>query len=614
MTTADGVPRRYLWLVVRDRLGLALFLGTLAFTLLAWRTGIVINDNVTLRATLSALADGRVWIEPATGEFLRSPGTGVRDGYVYGRNYGQLVLSLPALWALQALDAVADLHVALAAVWHLLVLAFFLQVGALTGYERPVAYGASALVLGSFLVNLLVATSFDPSLPLLALQATAAVAAALAAVAAYRLVTFQRGRRPGLLAGLGVVLATPVAFWGLVPKRHVFSVAITVGLLYAFARGRTANGRLSLPHIGSVPVYRAGAYALVGLLAWIHAEEAVYVFLALVLVDVPTAPANDRRSLAFVAGVFGLSLLPFFATNLLVAGDLTKPPRSLIGGFFETGSSVGSGGSGGRGGSTSGQSVVALVGSLLPSQAVWVVGNVWGSILDGVHGVLDPANMYRTLVHSSVESVNEDLGFRGINLSVLESAPVFGALLAAAVTGVSTAVRERLRSVDPTILLALVLATAFLLTKAGRLPLRVQITVRYLLPVYALGVVLLTHSALATWLVGKHRSLLYWSYGAGVCIGGQLLLVALVLGRFSVGEAARVHALLGVGLGLAVAVLCLAGLRDERARPAAVVAIGLAAAASTVFVLLAGLYYFSFTGDYILPAVDLLVERLSAAG
>ncbi len=616
--TARGYRHRLGRLLFRDRLGLTLFLGVLCVTLLSWRTGIVINDNITLRETLAALADGHVWIEPATGEYLRSPGTGVRDGFVYGRNYGQLVLSLPALWGLQILDALADLHVALAALWHLLVLAFVVQLGHIRGYRRMAAYGGSGLVLVSFLANLAVATSFDPSLSLLALQMTAAVAVAFAAVGLYRLVTLRRGRRRGLLAGVGLAAATPAMFWGLVPKRHAFSLTIVVGLLYAFARSRRGDGTVSLPVVGSVPVYRAGAYALVALLAWIHAEEGVYLFLALVLVDIPTAPSNDRRTLAFVAAVFALSLVPFFVTNLFVAGELLKPPRSVFGGFFETGASGGgsggSGGGSGGGGSGGGRSLLSVLVALLPSQAVWVAGNVWGSLLTGVSGMLDTQNMYNTFVHSSVENVNEDVGFRGINLSVLEAAPVFGAALAGGLAGLSTHVRNRDWHLDPVVVFAAVLTIAVVLTKAGRLPLRVQVTVRYLLPVYALGVFLIADSTIGAWLSDTHRSLAVWSYAGGVAIGGQLLFLALVFGDFAVGEAARLHALLGVALGLAVAVTCLAGLADRRFRSAAVVAVGLAAAASTVFVLLAGLYYFSFTGEYILPVVDFVVDRLPSTG
>jgi hypothetical protein len=405
-------------------------------------------------------------------------------------------------------------------------------------------------------------------------------------------------------------------FWGLMPKRHAFSVALAVGILYAFARSRTDDGRVALPYVGAVPVYRAGAYALVGLLAWIHAEEGVYAFLALSLVDMPTAPRNDVRSLTFVGAAFAGSLVPLFLTNVLVTGDVLKPPRALIGGFFETTSGTGGGGGGGGGAGSGGggTSLLALVVSLLPSQAVWVAGNVWGSIVQGANGVLDTQNMFQTLVHSNVESVREDVGFRGINLSLLEAAPVLGALVAGGVAATTGAVKRSVRRVDPTVVLAIALAVAVVLSKAGKLPLKVQITVRYLLPLYALGVFLLARSQIAEWVVEEHRTLALWSFTGGVGIGGQLLLLTVVLGEFAVGEAARLHALLGVGLGTAVAVLCLAGLVDKRVRPFAVVALGLAAAASTVFVLLAGLYYFSFAGEYIVPVVDFLSDRLSAVG
>jgi hypothetical protein len=117
--------------VFGDRLGLALFLGTVCFAAVYWRAGLFITDNATLVRTLEAVADGRLWIEPATGDYFDAPGTIVVDGLVYGRNYGQIVLALPFLWVLEALDAVADLRVALTALWHLALYALLVQSGRL---------------------------------------------------------------------------------------------------------------------------------------------------------------------------------------------------------------------------------------------------------------------------------------------------------------------------------------------------------------------------------------------------------------------------------------------------------------------------------------------------
>lgn len=81
--------------------------------------------------------------------------------------------------------------------------------------------------------------------------------------------------------------------------------------------------------IGSETRFRVLAYAWVGLLALLQAPEALAVFVALAVVDLPSARANDRRSLGVVLGAFLVSLLPFFLTNQLIAGNPIEPPWLL---------------------------------------------------------------------------------------------------------------------------------------------------------------------------------------------------------------------------------------------------------------------------------------------
>lgn len=607
-------------LVFRDRVGFTLFLGALAFVLLFWRTGILINDNITLRETLKAIARGRVWIEPATGKFLQSPGTGVRDGLVYGRNYGQLVISLPALWGLRLLESVASLRVALTAIWHLVALSFVVQLGRILSYESTAAYLGSGLVVTSFLGNLALTTTLsDPSLAVLALQLTAALTAAMAAVLCYRFLAWRQSRSAGVLAGTGLILATPVAFWGLVPKRHVFSVALVVGVVFAFARSREPDATTALPFVGPLPAYRAAAYALVGVLTWINAEEGLYVFLALVTVDLPTAPSNDRHSLAAVAGVFGLSLIPFLSTNLLVTGHPLRPPRSLFGGYLGgtriiadsvDGTAIADSVNGTKGATGGLAGIITAVIERLPSALTWVIGNVIGSLAQGLRGVVVPEEMYHTFLRSDPTSIDEDLGFRGVNLAMLESAPVLAGVAAAGFAGTVRSLRGGTLQLDATDLFVLVLIVAYTLTKASQLPLRVTVTVRYLLPLFALGLILLLQSDIARW-IKTHRQVAYWTYAGGVSIGGQILFIIILIRQFTIGDAFRLHALIGAGMGGLVALWCLLGARSDRAKRIAVGVIGLAAAATTVFTLLASLYYFSFAGEHILPIVDRIISRLS---
>jgi uncharacterized membrane protein YgcG len=614
-----------------DRLGLVLFLASLCFVTLTWRAGVFITDNFTLVRGLEALGQGRVWLDTAGPDSFVAPGTNVRDGYVYGRNYGQLVISLPALWALQAVDSVVNLHVALVAGWHLLALALVVQASKLTEYKRPLLYGGTGLVVASFLANAaLVRTFTDASLALLALQLTSAVAAGLVAVFCYRLLERRHGPRVGLFAGATVVAATPVGFWATIPKRHVFSALVLVAVLYAFARSRDADAAPTVPGLGPVPVYRAGAYALVGLFTTIHAAEALFVFFALVIVDIPTAPSNDRRTLEIVVGVFTLSLVPLLVTNSLVTGEMLRPPRAMGDRGITapaqenlTGSGGGGGSSGGGTGSGGGSDggTSGALGTRLEEFIVGLgagpVGVIVGQILqistDSLAEFANLETISRTYIFSSIDGISEEAQFVGINLSLLEAGPVLGAAVGAIVGGIAGGFTRLRQSLDATDALTVLFGGGFVLIYNSRLPLNTQVTVRYLLVLYPLGIVLLARAATTRRLLETQRSPLLWSYAVGVALGSQLLLAYFVVGQYAVGEAARIHALLGFGLGTVAAIATVASVADRRIEPVAAAALGLAAAAGTVFLLLTGLVHFGFIGEYVLPVVGTVSDMLTAA-
>jgi 4-amino-4-deoxy-L-arabinose transferase-like glycosyltransferase len=603
-----------------------LFLATLCFVTLTWRAGVFITDNFTLVRGLESLSHGRVWLDTAGPDSFVAPGTNVRDGYVYGRNYGQLVISLPALWALQAVDSVVNLHVALVAGWHLLALALVVQASKLTDYTRPLLYGGTGLVVASFLANAaLVRTFTDASLALLALQLTSAIAVGLIAVFCYRLLERRHGTGVGLFAGAAVVAATPVGFWATIPKRHVFSALLLVTVLYAFARSRDADAAPTVPGLGPVPVYRAGAYALVGLFTTIHAAEALFAFFALVVVDIPTAPSNDRRTLGMVAGAFALSLVPLLVTNSLVTGELLRPPRAMgeRGLTAPAQENLTSGGGGGGGGSGTGsdgggsRTIGGQIEEFIAGLGAGPVGVIVGQILqistDSLAEFTNLETISRTYVSSSVDGISQGTQFVGINLSLLEAGPVLGAAVGAVVGSLTGGFARLRRSLDATDALTVLFGVGFVLVYNSRLPLNTQVTVRYLLVLYPLGIVLLARAAATRQLLETQRSPLLWSYGAGVALGSQLLLAYFVIGQYAVGEAARVHALLGFGLGVVAAITTVASVADRRVEPVAAVALGLAAAAGTVFLLLTGFVHFAFIGEYVLPVVGAVSDMLAAA-
>ena len=606
-----------------DRYGLVLFLAVLAVTMLFWRSNVFINDNDTLVRTLGALSEGRLWIESASGESVfNAPGAEVRDGLVYGRNYGQLVVSLPALWLLRVLDAVADIRIVLTALWHLVVLALVVQTGHLLDreeYGESLVVAGSLLVVVSFVVTLGVATPFDdPSLELFALQVTSLVATAFAAVFAYRLVAFQATTQLGFLSGFAVALVLPVGFWASIPKRHVFTVLVCVAILYAFARSRDADATTTLPAVGPVPLSRAAAYALVGFLTWIHAAEGLFVFLALVAVDLPTAPSNDRYTLAFVAAVFALSLVPTVVTNWLVTGHPARPPRTLGGGLTTPASADPSPAT-----DDSAGLLERLFDSLdvFPLSVVtFLVSNVVELVGQSLTEVTTGSTAYHTFLRSAGISFEKGHPqFSSANLSVLESAPILAALIGVVATALTrvrstdlsrAGLRRLLGRLDPTATLSATLTLAFFGIYLSRLPLHIQINVRYLLPVYPLGLYLLVRSDHIQSLVTDHSRVLYWSYSATVLFGGQVLFATTVARDLAVAEATQLHALIALVSAGVLAVLVSVSAFDDRVRAPATAALGAAAAVGTAFLLLGGLHYFSF-GGYVLPVIDQLVDFVS---
>ncbi|ELZ25817.1 hypothetical protein C475_10169, partial [Halosimplex carlsbadense 2-9-1] len=391
--------------VVGDRLGLVVFLGTLLAVGVTWRLGVFITDNYTLANALVALADGSLVVDEAVYGTLEAPGMQVYDGRPYGRNYGQVAFAVPLLWGLRAVTGVADIGLVFAAAWSLLLLAFGVQVGRLTGRESLCATTGAVLALATFVASAALAEPIPERLTALAaLQLGTVLATAFVATTIYRLFTRMHDRRLGVAAAVVSVFATPVGFWAAIPKRHVTVTALLAGVVYAFYRSRSTGEDADERDAFLSPTgFRALAYALVGLYTWVHAGEAFAVFLALVAVDLPTAPSNDRRTLSVVAAAFAASLIPLLATNAAISGDPVRPPRMLSEFAVPTDGGAGSDGSGGA---TSGGSV-----PLLPAPVRTIVatvadrsGLIFGPLVAGAKSaVSDPESLYRTFARAGYD-------------------------------------------------------------------------------------------------------------------------------------------------------------------------------------------------------------------
>jgi hypothetical protein len=593
---------------------LVLFLATVCGLGLFWRAGVFINDTYTIVRALEAVSAGTLQIDVVDGNHFAAPGAVISDGAVYGRNYGQVFLALPLLWVLEALSAVANLRVGLVALWHLGALWLVAELGRLVDRRRPAKLAASVLVLGSFLLNVWLATRFSaPSLPLLALQLLGLLAAGTVAVLTYKLVRIRGEQRIAILAGGASALVLPVGFWAQLPKRHVLVTAILLGILYAFARSRSADARREVPTLGPVPVYRAGAYALVGLLAWIHAAEGLFVFIALVAVDVPTAPSNDARTLAVLIGVLGLSFVPLLSTNLVVAGDVLQPPRTLPPADQVSSTSADVLRGGGGGGAGGGGGLFGLPGGAMLAKLVWVATLVLSQVSASLERFGDaPAVLHTWIRSGSLEGIAERgvPRFRAVNLAVLEAAPLLAGLVVVVRSVFASSVGELRRRVTPTDLLATSLVLAYVLLFMQSLPVHVQVTVRYLLPIYPLGLYLLVRQRFIGRLVTERLRPVAWSYAAVTLLGTQLILAAVLTADMTVSEAAQLHAMLALVAAGVLVVAVFASWITPRARTPAAAALGVAAGLGTAFVLLTGFAYFAFVGEFVLPVSEAVADLI----
>ena len=633
--------------VVGDRRGLAVFLGALCYIALLTRVGIFITDTYTTANAFVALTEGQLVIERAVyGGSLDTPGMHVVDGQFYGRNYGQLVLSLPIYWLLRGVSLLADLRIALVGAWSLALLWLSIVLGRLLEYRRAFTLGGAAFALVLFLANVAVATPIPGEIvPVLAMQLTSVLAGALVALVAYRLVAWLATPRSGVVAGVLVVLATPIGFWAPIPKRHVFTTLCVLLALFAFAKSRD-------PETPRRDLVHGGSYAATALLAWIHAPEALVLFTALLLADLATSPTARYRALPIVGGMFVLALIPFFVTNFLIAGNPFVPPRLLKifdvadqGGVVDPGSGngggsgsdsgggSGSGGdpsapSGGESGGGSGGVIPGIVGilSAMLDAAVAASAVFLELLVGGFETATDrTGDLYRTFVRSGYVISNRSASTETINLSVLESAPVLGGLLLAPLGAATrhTRVRfdrERLQQPGPATGLAMGLFTVlFALLYVERLPLHAQVTVRYLLPLYAVGVVGLVLLAPIERVCEQETRTFAWTTAGGVLVGGQVLATVVLSMGLAVGEAFQLHALAGLVLAGILAISAVATAYTDRADRVVAAALGLTTAATVVFSLLTVTAYasdigrFPVDGSQLLPLLRVLADLLSIA-
>ncbi|KAA9398760.1 hypothetical protein Har1130_11140 [Haloarcula sp. CBA1130] len=605
-----------------DRLGLTVFLATVVLFGLLWRTAFLITDSYTLANGLYSLSNGQLAMTEAVySPGLDTPGANRYGGQRFARNYGVIVLSLPVVFVLDLFTAVVELRIALVALWSLALLALVVQCSyyADNGW---VLYGGSVAVLGLFGLNVALAQPLDAGrIHLYALQLTHLLIAAFAPVFLYRLLSRVQTRQLGLLSAIVLTAGTPLAFWATVPKRHVVTGTVVVCIAYCLCRSRMAADG---PVITQRQTFRALAYALVGLYAWVHAPEALLLCVALALVDIPTAPDNSPRTLARIGVVFALSLLPFVITNVAISGSPVKPPRLIsrggsLGGDMASGAGGGEsgGGSGGSGGPSDLLALFAPLFGIAESgmRPLLLLGGELGSGFKTLHQ--QPADVYHAFVRSgSASGALDNAGEESVNLSLLESAPVLVAMLGALPVvrrlRLPSSVADRILSADRVVdAFAITAFVGVVLLYSSRLPLHAQVTARYLFPLYPLGVYLCMRLPAVRKSLTDNQHLFLWTVAGTVLIGGQLTLAFAALTVNGTGEAFQLHALLGLGIAVPLGVWALSGRSKGVTGKAGAVLLGAATGVAAVFLLLTSVEYYALGDTHLLPMMRALGELLA---
>jgi hypothetical protein len=603
----DALGVAVLHVVFGNYLGATLFLTALAWFGLYWRFGFFSNDQFTFVNTLVGVADGHLFIDravygPASGA---SPGTHLVDGRVYGRNYGIVVISAVWLLALEAVSLVADVRVLVTGLWSFAVIGAAAGVGVWLDRRRLCVLVGTAVGAIAFAGNLLVATPLSAYwYPLLALQCTTALAAAFTAVVLYRLVSRLYTDRLGVAVGLTAALATPLGFWASLPKRHSVTALFVVCVLYTLYRSREADSA------DVARRFRALTYAWVGPVAWVHAPEGFFLLVAIAVVDLPTARSNGVRDLLVVGLALSVSLLPFFLTNLAISGEPLQPPRLLPG--YNGDVLSGDGGAGGTSGSVADSGQFSSGGNVL--------SRILGQFGASYAVLLDPERMGRIFLrHGYIDSLSPTQD-AAVNLSVIESMPLLGAVVAYPLLAARRVARgvslrrphfgERTNPVTVVDAFSVVYVLLLLGLALTTLPLHHMFTMRYLHPLYAVGLYWVIRVPAVRRALGTAGQSAVGGFGTTILVGVPLYLGGIAVGDLVLGEAVQLYALTALAVAVAVGSWVLLSTAVGGFESTGAVLLGVATGLTAVYLLVSGITLFPDTGEFLLPLSRAVSERL----
>jgi hypothetical protein len=300
----------------------------------------------------------------------------------------------------------------------------------------------------------------------------------------------------------------------------------------------------------------------------------------------------------------------------MLIGSPLKPPRLLAragtGGAEPVVSDGGSGGLSGRIFSVLSPALAVVSRFTQPLQLLV------GEIVAGVAVLFtDPEALYHTFIRSGDAAAALDYSeHESVNLTILESAPV----LAAVVGGIPALWRRRdsisvpgrvlsARNIVDAFAVVLVLAMTF--QYASRLPIHSQLTVRYLFPLYPLGIYFLVRLPVVRRTLETHWRAFAWTTAATVLIGGQLLAVGVFLTTSGLGAAVQLHGIVGLAAALPLLLWALVGRSEGSFGVLGAILLGLTTALSVVFTVLVTIEYYPLGDAHVLPVVRMLAEAVT---
>jgi hypothetical protein len=151
-----------------------------------------------------------------------------------------------------------------------------------------------------------------------------------------------------------------------------------------------------------------------------------------------------------------------------------------------------------------------------------------------------------------------------------------------------------------------VLATTF--QYASRLPVHAQLTVRYLLVLYPLGIYLLVRLPVVRRALEGNWRAFVWTTAATVLIGGQLLAVGVFFTTRGPGETIQFHGVVALVSAVPLLLWALTSRSNDTSEAFGAVLLGITTGVSAVFTMLVAIEYSPLGNAHLLPVVRAFAE------